>query len=243
MTTNIEVYKQKEQLVYDIIISHKKIFHDLPFNKENVLNLFEALSVNDKKISLEITTDKYFNQHLNNALSKLVLNHELLRIQKGLYSFSYKIIDFKISLEQELSHLLIKDIITENKLLNTEAVILPTNIFVPEYLINEALTLEEKEIFFKKFRQYKIIKIPHQENDFVDLYSLAKFYNIKKSNKKEYIKNSYALLKTYLNNLQEQKNVVFENLLKYSKKNKKDFNFVSVSDFVKKLNKEMQLNA
>ena len=239
----IENFKIKEDLIYKTIISNTIFFQDLPFGKKNILNLFETLSFNDEKISSELLKDNYLNQHLNNVLSRLALNNELLRIQKGLYSFSSNLIDFKISLENDFYNLLIKDIVAEKKLLNSEAIILEKNIFVPEYLVNEKLHLQEKEIFFKKFRQYKIIQCQIKDSENVKLYSLAKFYNSKSSNKKDYIKNSYSLLESGLEKFQDKKNNVFNRLLKDSKKNQKDFNFENVSNFIKELKKEIEINA
>jgi hypothetical protein len=234
-----EQFIYKEDVIYKIILDRKLFFRDLPFNKENILNLFNTLSLDNHNLSSNIMDDEYFGQHLNNVLSKLVANNELLRIQKGLYSFSTKLIDFKISLEEEYSNLLIKDVIAENKLLHSEAVILEKNIFIPEYLINKYLHVQEREIFFKKFRQYKMIKTPFKEDGHVELYSLAKFYNRKKHNKTEYIKHSYVLLQSYLHKIANHPTNPFDDLLKYSKKNKQDFNFGHVSDFIKNLKKEM----
>jgi hypothetical protein len=242
MNTNIEKFKFNQDLIYKKINSCKQTyFRDRPFDKAYVENLFNTLNTEDKSTYSEIISDKYFNQYLNNVLSKLVLNNELLRIKKGLYSFSSKLIDFKMSLEKKLSKLLIKDIISENKLLNSEAVILEKNIFVPEYLVKKNLDDNEKEIFFKKFNQYKIIKTPSNVK-YIELYSLAKFYNSKNNNKKEYIKDSCSFLLNNLNEFKDKNTFLLDDLLKHSKKNKRDFNFTHVSDFVKNLKKEIKLS-
>ncbi|MDK2819445.1 MAG: hypothetical protein KFW07_01270, partial [Mycoplasmataceae bacterium] len=145
--------------------------------------------------------------------------------------------------EKELSNRLIKDLVANKELKSSEAVILEKNIFVPNLLIKDKLSKEEQEIFFKKFKQYKLIKMSSKTNaiDNIELISLTKFYN-KKNSSKNYINISYSLLESYFNNIKDEIDEVFNNLLKYTRSNK-NFNYSSVNDFVLKLKKEIQINA
>lgn len=239
----METFSNKEKFINEIIINHKNNFKTSIFGKEDVLQLLETLSVKDKYILNNIINDKCLGQYINNVLSKMYLNNGIFRIQRGMYSFSSNLIDFKISLEKELSNSLIKDLVNKKELEGSEAVILEKNIFIPELLVKDKLSKEEIEIFFKKFKQYKLIKTSSKTNtvDSIELISLAKFYN-KKNSSKNYINISYSLLESYFNNVKDKMDEVFTNLLKYTRKNK-NFNHSSVNEFVSKLKKEIKINA
>ncbi|MDK2819994.1 MAG: hypothetical protein KFW07_04100 [Mycoplasmataceae bacterium] len=238
----MKTLSNKENFINKIIIAHKNNLKNSIFGKKDVLQLLETLSVKDEYILNNIINDKCLGQYINNVLSKMYLNNDVFRIQRGIYSFSSNLIDFKISLEKELSNRLIKNLVVNKELENSEAVILEKNIFVPELLTKEKLSKEEREIFFRKFKQYKLIKMSSEKNevDSIELISLAKFYN-KKNSSKDYLNISYSLLESYFNNVKDKLDEVFANLLKYTRNNE-HFNYSSVNDFVLKLKKEIQIN-
>ena len=244
MKNNVmETFNNKENFINEIIFNHKTNFKSSIFGKKDVLQLLKTLSVKDEYILNNIINDKCLGQYINNVLSKMYLNNDVFRIQRGIYSFSSNLIDFKISLEKELSNSLIKDLVGKKELESSEAVILEKNIFIPDLLVKDKLSKEEREIFLKKFKQYKLIKTSSKTNviDSIELISLTKFYN-KKNSSKNYINISYSLLESYFNNAKDKMDEVFANLLKYTRNNK-NFNHSSVNDFVSKLKKEIQINA
>ncbi|MGL4343347.1 MAG: hypothetical protein ACRCRZ_02180 [Metamycoplasmataceae bacterium] len=232
---NKEIYEKYQNIIYDIIIKNRVYLSKSSFDNKNIEQLIKLLATNGQNDLSELLNDKYLKQNINNVLSKMYLENKLFRIQKGTYSFSSNIIDFKMKLDESLDKFLIKDRVFEKMTINSEASFLDHEVYIPKKIVDDNFIGDEKDkkIFLKKFKQYKIINLPENYYNFIHLISLLKFYRKNNINALEYIKTSKLILKNENFNSEEFLNYILklntkEDFLKYN----------NVKKFMKALSKE-----
>lgn len=151
MPTNFELYKD-----YQIQLS--SFFNNLKNNSKQVKYTFDDLfllafvELKNKNIGKDI-----IKQITRNTLSQMYKDNMIMRLKRGLYSFSFEIIDLKIKIDkQEYESLVVRDLYFDYLKEKTNAVPVDNNVYLDLEIFKD-INNEVKKLFLELFSQYKIL--------------------------------------------------------------------------------------
>lgn len=151
MIKNFELYKDYQSKLVSFFQHLKNVNNQTKYTF-NDFYLLAFSELENKKINKDI-----IKQITRNTLTQMYKDNMIMRIKRGLYSFSFEIIDLKVKIDkQEYEPFVIRDLYFSYLKEKTNAVPIDTKTYL-DYRIFSGMNKNTKKLFLEIFKQYEII--------------------------------------------------------------------------------------